>query len=98
MHMHSWAFSDHICRKYQQAIYEIPWYQFIWGTAQVDFMFGFDWSLHGSVFDFRNDRTEYLRRIGDIGVKSASARRTFRKQILLLFKTCDVNAGFTLAT
>ena len=55
-------------------------------------------SLHDSVFDFRNDRTEYLRRIGDIGVKSASARRTFRKQILLLFKTCDVNAGFTLAT
>ena len=41
-HMLSWAFSDHICRKYQQAIYEIPWYQFIGGTAQVDFMFGFD--------------------------------------------------------
>ena len=56
-------------------------------------------SLHGSVFDFCNDRTEYLRRrIGDIGVKSASARRTFRKQILALLKTCDVNAGFTLAT
>ena len=41
-HMLSWAFSDHICRKYQQAIYEIPWYQFLGGTAQVDFMFGFD--------------------------------------------------------
>ena len=41
-HMLSWAFSDHICREYQQAIYEIPWYQFIGGTAQVDFMFGFD--------------------------------------------------------
>ena len=41
-HMLSWAFSDHICRKYQQAIYEIPWYQFIGGTAQVDFMFGCD--------------------------------------------------------
>ena len=76
-HMLSWAFSDHICRKYQQAIYEIPWYQFIGGTAQVDFMFGFDCkqnktvnfpSLHGSVFEFCNDRTEYLRRIGDIGV------------------------------
>ena len=25
-------------------------------------------SLHGSVFEFCNDRTEYLRRIGDIGV------------------------------
>ena len=55
-------------------------------------------SLHGSVFDFCKDPTEYLRRIGDIGVKSASARRTFVKQILMLFKTCDVNAGFTLAT
>ena len=33
--------SDHICHKYQQPIYEITWYhQFIWGTAQVDFMFG----------------------------------------------------------
>ena len=41
-HMLSWAFSDHICRKYQQAIYEMPWYQFIGGTAHVDFMFGFD--------------------------------------------------------
>ena len=47
------------------------------GTAQVDFMFGFDCKqnktvnfpgLHGSVFEFCNDRTEYLRRIGDIGV------------------------------
>ena len=28
------------CHKYQQAIYEIFWYQFIWGTAEVDFMFG----------------------------------------------------------
>ena len=25
-------------------------------------------SLHGSVFDFCNERTEYLQRIGDIGV------------------------------
>ena len=41
-HMLSWAISDHICRKGQQAIYEIPWYQFRWDTAQVDFMFGFD--------------------------------------------------------
>ena len=39
-YMLSWAFSDHICRKYQQAIYEIPCYQFRWDTAQVDFMFG----------------------------------------------------------
>ena len=35
-HMLSWAFADHISHKYQQAIYEIPWYQFTWGTAQVD--------------------------------------------------------------
>ena len=28
------------CHKYQQAIYEIFWYQFIWGTAQVDFVSG----------------------------------------------------------
>ena len=55
-------------------------------------------SLHGSVSEFCNDRTEYLRRIGDIGVKSASARRTFRKQILMSSKTCDVNADFTLTT
>ena len=28
------------CQKYQQAIYEIFWYQFISGTAQVDFVSG----------------------------------------------------------
>ena len=66
-----------ICRKYQQAINEISWYQFIGGTAQDDIFSGsignkikqsICLSLHGSVFDFCNDRTEYLRRIGDIGV------------------------------
>ena len=55
-------------------------------------------SLHGSVSEFCNDRTEYLRCIGDIGVKSASAGRSFRKQILMSSKTCDVNADFTLTT
>ena len=34
-HMLSWAFSDHICRKYHQAIYEIPWYQFIWAPRKL---------------------------------------------------------------
>ena len=36
------------CHKYQQAIYEIPLYQFIWGTVQVDFMFGSQLRMHRS--------------------------------------------------
>ena len=59
-------------------------------------------STHGSVFDFCNDRTEYLEASGDTDVQIC-IRSTFiepsvfRKQILMLL-TCDVNAGFTLAT
>ena len=34
-HMLSWAFADHICHKFQQALYQV-----IWGSAQVDFMLG----------------------------------------------------------
>ena len=87
-HMLSWAFADHICHKYQQAIYEIPWYQFIWAPRKLiscsvraaqaykcppcRTRFGYvRWhgnkmkqsiilSTHSSVFDFCNDRTEYL--------------------------------------
>ena len=45
--------------------------KFIWGIAQVDFMFGFDWkqnkqsiflSLHGSVFECCNDPTHHRHR------------------------------------
>ena len=46
--MLSWAFADHIWHKYQQAIYERPWYQLKWGTVQVDSMLGSELHKHRS--------------------------------------------------
>ena len=67
--------------KYQQAIYEIPWYQFIWGTAQIDFMFGSELHKHRSALRvacslgvqiekilYTSVTFEMTVRIGDMGV------------------------------
>ena len=35
--MLSWAFADHICHKHQKGLYRL-----IWGSAQVDFILGFE--------------------------------------------------------
>ena len=74
-HMLSWAFSDHICRKYQQAFYEIPGYINVPGSYGAPRKLiscsgsiankikqSIFLSLHGSVFEYRKSPTHRRHR------------------------------------